>query len=154
MANFVFNISLGKVAELVQNVEDNDPAGAVLRVFVIDANGETDANLKDADTMAAVFALLANEVTNTGYANKSLDETQITVTPDDTNDRMDLDIDDQTWSAVGAGDAWEDVIIAYDPDGTDTDANTIPLTLQDFVVTPDGTDIKVIIHADGFYRAS
>lgn len=154
MADLVFNIAKGRVHQLVKNVEDNSPAAAVLRVFVIDANGETDDNIRGADTMAAVFALLANEVTNSGYANKSLDETNITITVDDGNDRVDLDIDDQTWATVVAGDDWTDIIIAYDADGADNDANTIPLSLHDFPVTPDGSDITAQIDAAGFFRAS
>lgn len=154
MADLVFNVSKGKAAELFQNVEDNDPAAAVIRIFAIDANGETDDNMRDADTMAALFALLANEVTNSGYANISLDETAITITLDDTNNRIDVDLTDQTWSAVAAGTAWTDLVIAYDPDGTDTDSGTIPLTLHDFAVTPDGSDITVQWNAAGVFRAS
>jgi len=154
MADLVFNISKGRVHQLVKNVEDNSPAAAVLRVFVIDANGETDDNIRDADTMAAVFATSANEVTNSGYTNKSLDETNITIQVDDANNWVDLDIDDVSWSSVGAGDAWTDLIIAYDPDGTDTDSGTIPLTIHDFAVTPDGSDITAQIDAEGFFRAT
>lgn len=154
MADLVFNISKGKVAELVQNVEDNSPAAAVLRLFAIDANGETDDNIRDADTIAAVFATLANEVTNANYANISMDETDITITVDDTNDRLDIDLTDQTWSSVGAGDTWTDVMIAYDADGSDTDSTTVPLTLHDFSVTPNGGDITAQIDAAGFFRAA
>ena len=35
-----------------------------------------------------------------------------------------------------------------------TDANIVPLTMHDFVVTPDGSDITAQIAAAGFYRAS
>lgn len=154
MADFVFNIAVGKAGQYFQNVEDDSPAAAVIRIFVIDANGETDANMKDVDNMTALFALLANEVTNTNYANKSLTDADITVTLDDGNDRLDVDIDsDPVFSTILAGDDWTDIIIAYDADGTDNDANTIPLLLQDFAVTPDGTDIKIIINAAGIYRA-
>jgi len=154
MADLVFNQALGRMAEFFNRVDSNDPAGSVLRIFIIDANAETDANLKDADTMTAVFALLANEVTNSGYANIALTDADIAFTVDDGNDRVDLDIPDQTFSSVAAGDAWEDLIVAWDDDGTDTDTNTIPGTLHDFVVTPDGSDITAQIDAAGFYRAS
>jgi len=154
MADLVFNIAKGRVAQMYKDVDDNNPAGSVLRVFVIDANGETDDNIRDADTMAAVFALLANEVTNSGYTNKPITDTEIAFSVDDTNNRVDLDIPDQTWTGVVAGDAWTDIIVAFDPDGTDTDSQTIPLTLHDFVVTPDGSDITAQIDAAGFYRAA
>ncbi|MCA9947892.1 MAG: hypothetical protein KC449_30630, partial [Anaerolineales bacterium] len=75
--------------------------------------------------------------------------------PDDANDRVDLDIPDQTFSAIAAGDAWTDVVITYDSDSTGgTDTNIVPCTQHDFAVTPDGSDITVEIAAAGFYRAS
>lgn len=154
MADFVFNVSKGRVHQLVKNVEDDSPAAAVIRVFIADANGDTDDVMNNADTISALFAGTANEVTNTGYTNKSFNETAITITVDDTANRVDLDFDDLTWSAVGAGTAWTDLIVAYDADGTDNDANTIPLTLHDFAVTPDGSDITAQVAAAGFYRAS
>ncbi len=123
---------------------------------MIDANGVTDATLQDLDDLAAVLATAANEVTNTNYARKTLTDTDIVAfAPDDTNDRVDLDIPDQTWTAVAAGDAWEDIIVCYDSDTTGgTDANIVPLTQHDFAVTPDGSDITAQIAATGFYRAS
>ena len=156
MGNFVYNIALGRVAELYNRVDTNDPTNSALIVVVIDANGVTDATLKDIDDLAAVLATAANEVTNTNYARKTLTDTDIVAfAPDDTNDRVDLDIPDQTWTAVAAGDAWEDIIICYDNDtGAGTDANIIPLTQHDFAVTPDGSDITAQIAATGFFRAS
>ncbi len=154
MADLVINQGLGRMAEWFNRVDSNDPAGSVLRIFIFDANAETDANIKDADTIAALQALLSNEVTNTGYANIALDDTDLAFTVDDGNDRVDLDFADQTWNSVGAGDAWEDMCVAWDPDGLDTDANTVPGTWHDFLITPDGSDITVNIDAAGFYRAS
>ena len=110
--------------------------------------------MNNADTIAALFAGTANEVTNTNYTNKSVNAAQITITVDDTNNRLDVDIDDQTWTAIAAGTAWTDLVVAYDPDGTDTDANTIPISLHDFAVTPDGSDIIAQINAAGVFRAS
>lgn len=153
MADFVFNISLGAVKQLVQNVEDNSPAAAVLRIHAW-VNTAADAAVRDADTVAAVEAVTnVAEATNTNYANISLDETDITVTVDDTNERVDLDLADQTWSAVSAGDNWTDITISYDAAGTDTDSSTVPLTQHDFSVTPNGGDITAQFAAAGFYRA-
>ena len=156
MGNFVYNIALGRVAELYNRVDSNDPSASALIVVVIDANGVTDATLKDLDDLGAVLGTAANEVTNTNYARKTLTDTDIVAfAPDDTNDRVDIDIPDQTWTAVAAGDAWEDIIICYDSDtGAGTDANIVPLTQHDFAVTPDGSDITAQIAATGFYRAS
>lgn len=157
MANQVFNIALGRVAELYNRVDSNDPAASALVIVILATAGiETDAVLKDKDDLAAVVAGTTNEVTNTGYARKTLtDADLVAFAPDDTNDRVDLDIADQTWTAVAAGDGWNDLLVCYDSDtGAGTDANIVPLTMHDFVVTPDGSDITAQIAATGFFRAS
>lgn len=156
MADFTYNIAKGKVAEYAARVNANDPANSALVIVAINANAVTDATLIDVDTLAAVLATAANEVTNTGYARITLtDASSITVTVDDTNDRVDVDIPDQTFTAVAAGDAWTDLIVCYDPDTTaGTDADLVPLTQHDFAVTPDGSDITAQIATGGFYRAS
>jgi len=157
VADLVFNIAKGRVAELYNRVDTNDPANSALIILVLATSGiESDATLRDVDTVTALVAGTTNEVTNSGYARKVLTDADIVAfAPDDTNDRVDLDIPDQTWTGVAAGDGWNDVVVAYDNDTTGgTDANIVPLTLHDFVVTPDGSDITAQIAAAGFYRAS
>jgi hypothetical protein len=156
MADFVFNIAKGKVAEYAARVNANDPTNSALIIVVIDANGDTDATMRDRDDLGALLGGTANEVTNTNYARKTLDNTAgITITVDDTNDRVDVDIADQTWTGVAAGTAWTDLIVCYDPDTTGgADSAIIPLTLHDFAVTPDGSDITAQIATAGFFRAS
>lgn len=157
MANFVFNIALGRVAELYNRVDSNDPANSALIILILATAGiESDATLKDVDTVTALVAGTTNEVTNTGYARKVLTDSDIVAfAPDDANDRVDLDIPDQTWTGVAAGDGWNDLVIGYDNDTTGgTDANIVPMTQHDFVIVPDGSDITAQIAAAGFYRAS
>jgi hypothetical protein len=156
MADLVFNIALGQVVGYYRRVDENDPANSALIVLVIDANGDTDATMRDRDDIAALLGGTANEVTNTNYARKVLTDANLTAfAPDDANDRVDLDIPDQTWTGVAAGDAWTDIIVAYDPDTTaGTDSTLVPLTLHDFAVTPDGSDITAQVAAAGFFRAS
>ena len=156
MADFVYNIALGRVVELYNRVDTNDPTNSAIIILVIDANAVTDATLKDVDTVSAILATAAAEVTNTNYARKTLTDTDLTAfAPDDANDRVDLDIPDQTWTSVAAGSAWEDFITAYDNDtGAGTDANIVPMTQHDFAVTPDGSDITAQIASAGFFRAS
>lgn len=156
MADQVFNIALGRVVELYNRVDTNDPANSALIIVILATAGiETDAVLKDKDDLAAVLAGTTNEVTNTNYARKTLtDADLVAFAPDDANDRTDLDIADQTWTAVAAGDGWNDLLVCYDNDtGAGTDANIVPLTQHDFVVTPDGSDITAQIAAAGFFRA-
>ena len=156
MADFVYNIAKGRVAELYNRVDLSDPTNAVLTIVVIDTSA-TDAVLKDLDTLALVIANgNTAEVTNTNYARKELDDGDITAfAPDDTNDRVDLDFADQTFTGIAAGDGWTDLLVCYDPDSTGgNDTVIVPLTQHDFAVTPDGSDITAELNAAGFFRAS
>jgi len=158
MADFVFNRALGRVAEYYQRVDAADPVNCALVIVALLATGiESDAVLKDKDTLADVVAGTTDEAANAGYARKVLVGADLAaLAPDDTNDRMDLDIADQTWTSVAAaGGAWAALLICFDPDTTGgTDADIIPLTKHDFAVTPDGSNITAQINAAGFYRAS
>ena len=145
MANIVFNRALGMVAYYASLPAAND--GLVL--IALESSGlETDTVLRDKDDFAAVVAGTTNEQTTVG--RKPL--ASVTVTVDDTNDRVALDAADVTWTdptgnAVGA------VVICYDPDTTTgTDADLIPLTKHDVTWTPDGNNFTLTI-AD-FFRAS
>ena len=104
MADFVFNIAKGRAAELYNRVDSNDPANSALIVAAFNSS-DTDATLRDLDTLAAIEGAASTaEATNSGYARKVLtDADLVAFAPDDTNDRVDLDIPDQTWTAVAAG---------------------------------------------------
>ena len=157
MADFVFNIAKGRVAEFANRVKSNDPANSALVVVVLATSGlESDVTLLDKDTLADVVSGTTNEVTNTNYARIVLTDADLSaIAADDTNDRMDIDIPDPAWTSVAAGDGWSKILICYDSDTTGgTDANIIPLTCHDFVVTPDGSNITAQVPAAGFYRAS
>jgi hypothetical protein len=95
------------------------------------------------------------ERTANGWNRKTLTDTELSAwAVDDTNDRVDLDIPDLTWTAVTSG-AVTDLLICYDGDTTGgSDSNIIPLTQHDFAITPDGSDVTAQIAATGFFRAS
>ena len=157
MEDFIFNIAKGRIGEYANRVNSNDPTNAAFIVLVLATSGlESDAVLKDMNDVTAMVAGTTNEVTNSGYARKTLtDASSITITTDDNTDRVDVDFPDQTWTAVAAGDGWSKLVICYDSDTTaGTDANIIPLTAHDFVLTPDGSDITAQLAAAGFFRAS
>lgn len=157
MGNFVFNCSKGRVAEMYNRVDTNDPANSALVVVGLATSGlESDATLIDLDTLAAVVAGATNEVTNTNYARKVLTDSDLSaMAPDDTNDWMQIAIPNQTWSAVASGDGWSKLLVCYDGDTTGgSDSNVIPLTAHDFVIVPDGSDIIANFATNGVYRAS
>lgn len=157
MANFVFNVAKGRVAELVNRVDANDPAASALVVVVINAGAATDATMKDYATLSALIGdVNVIEVTNTGYARKVLTDVDlVAAAPDQGADVMNADIPDLAWGAITAGDAWTDIVVCYDADtAAGTDANIIPLTNHDFAVTPDGSSITTTVPAAGFFQAS
>jgi len=156
MADFVFNIAKGRVVEYCNRVDSNDPTNSALIIVAIDANGDSDATMKDRDDLAALVGGTANEVTNGSYARKTLTDADISApAPTDASDLFAVDIPDQTWAAIAAGTAWTDLIVCYDSDTTGgTDAGIVPLTCHDFAITPDGSDILATINASGFFSAS
>ncbi|MFJ6579260.1 hypothetical protein ACIQMY_25275 [Streptomyces sp. NPDC091368] len=145
MGNIVFNQALGRVAALAALPAAND---ALIAVPLEAAGLVTDATMRDYDDLATLLAGASNEQTSMG--RKTL--TGVTVTVDDTNDRVAIDCADITWtgatgSAVGA------VVICYDPDTTTgTDSDLIPLTKHDVTMTPDGSSYTLTV--SDFYRAS
>lgn len=148
MTNFVFNRSKGRGVELAERINANDPANSV---FLIEAilTTATDATLLDLDDFAAIETDgNTAEVTNSGYARKTItDASGMTITYDDTNDRVDVDVADQTWTAVATSPgAWSDLIFGYDSDSTGgADSAIKPVSQHDFAVTPDGSDITATI---------
>ena len=153
MADFVFNIAKGRAHALIKNVDDGSPANSRLIVIPIETSGiEADDTLNNYDEIQALLAAANNEQATMG--RKTVTGANITITVDDTNNRVDIDMADITWTAA-TGNAISALIVAYDPDNTvGTDADLIPLTKHDFVVTPDGSDITAQINTAGFYRAS
>lgn len=157
MSDFVFNAALGRVAELYNRVKNNDPANSALVVVVLKASGiSADATLKDLTTLAAILSSgTTAEATNSGYSRKILDDTILSaLTPDNTNDRMDADTPDLTWTSVQAtGGNWGKLLFCYDNDTTGgNDTNIVPLTAHDFAISCDGTDVTAGVAV--FYRAS
>lgn len=152
MADFTFNISKGRVAELHERVNNNDPANSALIVVPVDRGAATDATLRDLDTLSAVLAAVTERTTG-GWSRKTLTDADLAaITTDDTNDRNAAAIAAVLWSAVTAG-AVTDLIICYDADTTaGTDANIIPMTCHAFAITPDGSDVQ--INAGDYFRAS
>lgn len=147
MADFTFNNAKGKANYYAGLPGTND---ALIAVPLETTGLEADATLKDYDTLSALLAGASNEQTTMG--RKTL--ASVAVTVDDTADTASADAADFTWTAA-TGNAISKVVICYDPDTTaSADANIIPLTAHDFVVTPDGSDVTAQVASGGFYSAS
>lgn len=158
MADGVFNIAKGRVNELVARVDGNDPTNAGLVVVLLQASSEADATLEDYDTLAALLGGSNSEADFTNYARKVLTDPDVTApTPDDTNNRQEADIADQTWSSAGgaSNNTLDKLVVCYDPDTTGgADTALVPLTHHDFDITTNGGDITATINAAGFFRAA
>jgi hypothetical protein len=155
MANFAYVYGKGRAVEFAERVNDNDPAASELVIMLLAASGiESDSALEDSPTFVEIVDGTTNEATNTGYAKKVLGDGSITITYDTTNNRNDLDIADQTWTAM-AGDgtgALSDLVTGFDVVGSQTHSDIVPISQHDFAITPDGSDITAQINV--FYRAS
>lgn len=157
MASGVFNVAKGRVNELMIRVDTNDPTNSGI-VIVLLETAEADATLEDYDTLSALLAGSNTEAAFTNYARKVLTDSDVSSpTPDDTNNRQDADLPDQTYTSAGgaSNETLAKLIVCFDPDTTGGDDTTlIPLTHHDFVVTTDGTDIVAQFNTAGFFRAS
>lgn len=158
MADFVYNIAKGYISQYAANIIANSPTNSAFIVCVFDMGVTTDATLKDLDTLQAVIDdANSTERTTNGWSRVTVDDTGegLTVTVDDTtNDCVDVDMNDITWTSVTSGTS-TDLVIGYDSDTTaGTDSNIIPCTQHDFAVTPDGSNVTAQIATGGWYRAS
>jgi hypothetical protein len=146
MADGVFNIAKGAFAEKFRD------AGANGIVMLLKAN-EAEATLIDRDHLQAMLAEAGTtEADFTNYARKT--GLTGTITVDDSNDRVDVDMPDQTWSSAGNGsnNTLTKLVVAYEESASD--AGRIPLTHHDFSVTTDGSDLTAQFNAAGFGRAA
>lgn len=148
---FVANIAKGRTVEFHDRVATNDPTNSALILTVLALAGlESDAVLQDYDDLAALLGGTSNQVTNVGFARKTLTDANISVAvPNDTLNQTVLSFATQTFSAIAAGDSWRMLLVCYDSDTTaGTDANIIPmygidLLINGAAVVPTGADIII-----------
>lgn len=146
MADLVFNIAKGAIAEKIRD-------GANLGILIMKAK-EADATLVDRATITALLAAAGNtEADATNYVRKTVSNGSVTLTVDNVNDRVDVDIPDQTWTVLGGATNNTTVkLVIYEDTGAD--ATRVPLVALDFAITTDGTDVTAVIAAAGFARAA
>ncbi|MGW7198458.1 hypothetical protein [Streptomyces chryseus] len=144
MAALVTNIAKGRHIHYA-SVAQAGTGGARLVAVVLEAAGlASDDALQDYDTLAALLAGASNEQTTMG--RRALTGTIVAV--DDTANEASYRADDLAWTTA-TGNPTGKIVICFDPTGGAPDSGLIPLSLHDFAVTPDGTDVIARIHADG-----
>lgn len=150
MADDVFNISLGSVVEKVRD-------GAANCVMMLLKANETEADLVDRIDFENLLAQAGNtECDFTNYERKG--SLTATITVDNTNNRVDVDIGDLTYVAAGgaSNNTTTKAIVGYDETvGSPTEDDSIkPMTHHDFALTTDGNDFTLEVNANGFFRAA
>lgn len=150
MADFVFNVAKGKAGHYATLPGADD---SLIVVLLQSVGIDSDATMIDLDTLALVVTT-SDEATFTNYARKTAASVLSTV--DDTNDRLDADFADLTWTAAGgaANNTLAKLVVAYKPTAASADTAVIPLTAHDFSVTTDGSDLIAQVATAGFYRAA
>ena len=159
MADQPFNIAKGRAIEFYNRVESNDPTNSAFIVVLLKV-AEADATLIDYDDLNALLGAAGNtEADFTNYTRKTLTDADLDAfpSPDDTNNRYDIDLPDITYTSAGGAskNTLVKAILCYDSDTTGgTDANIVPVAHYDFAVTTSGGDITLQWNASGAYRAS
>lgn len=150
MAAFTFNVAKGKSARYAELPGVSD---GIIAILLVDAGLETDAVLKDYDTVAALLAGASNEATFSGYVRQPL--VGVSVVTDDAGDTVNVDFEDVTFLPTSAQ-ALGKIIFAYDPDtAAGTDADLLPLWADDFALTTlSSGSVSYVVHADGLFGAS
>lgn len=151
MSDGTFNIAKGKVAYYAMLGETSD---ALIAVLLKSGSGVSDADLIAFDDLETLLAGGYDECDFTNYARKTL--ASVTVTPDDTNDRIDVDAADLVYTDAGgaSNNTTAKLLICYDADtGTGDDGDIIPLSHHDLTINTDGSTVTVQFPTGGFWRA-
>lgn len=136
-------------------------ASDAIQLIILQAGHQDDDLLRDYSTVAA---LLAGSSTNKRCTAPNYVDKQITsgttVTPDNTNNRVDVDLPDTTWTALGAmtgTNSKQDqaaVLICYQPNtSTGSDSTLLILSKHYYPFVADGSD-RIVPFPNGFYRAA
>lgn len=129
-------------------------------VLVILQGGHQDDDiLRDYDYLSQVLANTANkECTAANYVRKQI-TSGATITPDNANNRVDVGLPTQTWTALGSMTGANSqqqiaaILVCYQANtSTGTDATLQVLTKHYYPFVADGSDRQVTI--TNFYRAA
>jgi hypothetical protein len=152
VADGVFNNVKGKIANYASfPLTPND---ALIVVLLKSTGLQADDTLNNYDDLSTLLAAANDEADFTNYSRKTL--ASVSVTVDDTNNRVDIDAADFTYTAAGGGtnNTVGKLLVCYKPASGSTDSAIIPLTYHDCVFTTDGTDQTITLPTSGFARAA
>lgn len=156
MSDGVYNQAKGKARYYCEQAVGGSGGAALVAVLLKSGGLVADSVMADYDTLADILAGPSDEADFTGYARKPVTGASITITVDDVNDRVDIDMPDITWATAGGAtnNTLGKVVICYRPTTGSADNALVPLTHHDFPEVTTGSDIVAQLAAAGFYRAS
>ena len=150
MAEFWYNV--GKARMWHGHASEIDIVNDVIIILAL----ETDDEDTDETTVGTLLAGAAAEVTSTGYTGgfggaDRLSLVGNAIAVDQANDRAEFDCNDITWTAISqaAAETWVAFVVA---DELTNDAGSYLLAHLEptgVPLTPNGSDIKITINAEG-----
>ena len=148
MADLVFNNALFELDRF--NWDDGDAATIDVRSLLLDV-AEAEEALRDHPDIAALLAAASTETVATSYTRYT-HATQ-TRTLDNTNNRVDFDLDDAAFGVIGNG-VNESIVRIVTLSFDTSDALSEPVSLHDLSFTTDGSAVTVQWNANGVWRAA
>lgn len=151
MATYIFNIAKGRVVELYNRVQGNDPAASILSIHALSAT-PSQATGQDVDTYAALISAGAVELNTNGWSVAALTDAQLSaLSPDDANNKFDASLPNSV--SLGTPSTGNSVaaVICYSPVASPTNSQRVPLTHHDFAATASGLEVR--INPGVFFRA-
>lgn len=149
---FTFNIAKGKVARYADLPDTTD---SLILVWLKSTGLESDATLKDYDTLSAILAAANDECDFTGYTRRTL--ASVVAAVNDTTDVMAADAaDPASYTNTGATQIGGAAIVCYVPSSGAADTLIVPLVQLLVGTLTFDTDaaITVAFNAAGFFTAS
>jgi len=141
VVDYFFNIAKGAFVEKFRDAAANG-------IVALATGMDSDDAANNAATFAAFWTGANVEKSGGGYARKT--GLTGTITVDNTNNRVDVDFPDQTFTAL-TGTAVIKLIVGYEESAAES--GRIPVSAHDFAITPDGSDVTAQFNASGFGRA-
>lgn len=157
MASFVFDYAKGRIVELADCPRTRDGLGTdnLLWVLLTTTGLQSDANLNNNATLAAIFSAGNTEATFTNYARKVLVRGDVTIAVNTSTGVTTLDAADPQWNAAGgaANNTTAKLLLVYRPSSVSADSACTPLCSIDASGSTTGGNFPVALNASGIATA-
>ena len=145
MANFIFNVAKGQDVAFANNVINNTPATSVFVIVLLQAS-QADDDLNNYDNLSLLLDNPANtEADFTNYSRLLIDDGELTVTINDTTNKVTIDFPDKVWASAGltVDNTLTKMLVCYDNDTlSGNDTNIVPVYAYDYAATTNGENLE------------